>query len=1133
MKSLRFKRTHIIFFSLFILLLLSLLIAWKLLFYYLNDITQERLTQLFQTPVTVDKVEILEWKEWNELKIQVNELKLKGSPTDSVTQVAYANKVSATIPIVDIFFKRDTIHVHHLKIDSLFLDFYVDNQRNKNYKLFKPYKPHQTKSPKWVEFHHSYIRACKFHYYFKLQDRDYLFEVQDIHPKLIIRKEDLDLQLDLKGHIPYLREKQTTFMQNASLDLKYKANIKKHKQDNLFKECKIVIGGVPIEIGGRFYLGWERDYDLNAKVINAQTDSLLKLFPKPIQEKVKVYDIKGKLNIEGKILGKWKPEFHVHFHTDSVNITNTITQVGLKNLKLKGNFFNGGEKGKTFAELKVDTLTGLINNQPFLANFSIKDFHRFFLTGHFEMSQNLAVVGKWIGFEDHKNAKGLIDAKIDIEGDVRDIAAFDMEKIHLNGYLTAQNISLPTSWTPFEVTNTHFQLLFNQHEILLKNAKSYINHQPVEISGRLSTKAFDLKPQFIAQATITFDTLSPEKFIQKSIQKNAKVFPTLPHNFFVDLDIKANHIVYKKVELKETYANLSLQPRQLLVHEIKIKGKQDSLLLKAHFQQLTNDTLQFIVNQKVLTKSFIDILQELGFELDKLSDAEISLKNQTQLEGKIFLTPNNEIDGDLFFNFWIEELKYPKPALTLTNFQAKLNTTLKKLTHPQKSPWLLYHIQAEINHQPFVGSLGLIPSPKGMILYPSLEMDLCLDAVQPFLKPENISNYEGNFQFTFFGQGLLSRFMKPDSAVYQSSHGKIMVNDLSFLIENKNLPVDSVSGKVEYNDYGVWAQPICGKIGNSDFCINGNTKEILAYLFLKNTRLEGKMSMISDSLFIKDFTAETFSKDKETKTKNFNIKLPENVKLDIDAQIMNAIFEKLKFQFVLLNACIEDKMAFIDDFDAYFDKGFWKSHLVWDGRDTNHQYVAASLTLRNLNVKNFLYDFNNFKQSFIEYQNIEGDLSIDAFLEMYFSSSLKTDFSTLEGNFSFILENGIIRNFIPFQKLKGIVKKKYLEAPNFTMTAQNIIVKDRMLFIPKLEIRSDIANIVISGTHSFEQDIDYRIQILRIKRRYSKKDDKAQAIQYDKTVLLFRFRGSKGKYKLSYDFNSLWKRLSQNKKTKI
>ena len=1128
MKRFKFKRFFIVIISFLGFFALLFFFAWKLLFFYLKDITEERLSQLFQTETKIKNVKILQWNHWNELQIYVEDLRLKGTPTDSVTQVAYANSVTATLPILDIFFKADTIHIKNFSVDSLYLDFYVDNDRKKNYKLFKPYEPTRKKAPQWVEFHHSYIRACRYHYFFKLHQRDYHFELRNIFPHLVIRKEDLDLQLDLEGAIPYLREKETVFMENASLKFHYAANIKKSKQDNLFKECKIILGGVPIDISGRFYLGWERDYDLKINVLNAHSDSILNLFPKEIQEKIKVYDVQGNLNILGKIVGKWKPEFYVNFWTDSVNITNTITKVGLRNLVLKGNFFNGGEKGKSFAELKVDTLSGIIYNQPFFANFQINDFHQFFLKGHFEMSQNLNVIGKWMGFSDSKNAKGSIDADIHIDGKIKDIAAFDMEKVHLNGYLKAQNLNVPSSWTPFEIQNTYFDLLFNNHEIILQNAKSYLNNQPVEIYGRLSTKAFDLKPQFIAEATIVFDTLSPQNFIQKTLKKNQNIFPTLPNNFFVNLNLKANHIIYKKVELQETCASLALRPHKLQIHEINIKGKEDSLLLHADFFQVHQDTIHFIVNQNITTLSLIDILEELGFSFQKWDSVNIALSNKTQIQGKIFRNSLNEIDGNFDIKIWLDYLKYPKPEITLTNFQANLSTTLTKILKPKENSWLLSHIQGEVNHQPFVGSLGFVPSKNGFLFYPSLNMELCLESLQPFIKPENISDYGGNFVFSYFGQGLLKNFIKPDSSVYQSAHGNVWINELSFLIENKNLPLDSIYGFIQYDDYGLNAHNICGKIGNSDFCVSGFTQNILAYLFLKNTRLEGTMKLLSDTLFIKDFTVENFNKIKEDKVKSFDIKLPNNVNLDIDAQIMNAIFDKLKFQLVMLNACAQNKMAFIDDFNAYFDKGYWKSHLLWDGRDTANQYIYSDLILKNLNVRNFLYDFNNFKQSFIEYQNIEGNLSVEAFLEMTFPSNLKTDFSSLRGKFSFVIENGVLRNFIPFQKLKGLVKKKYLEAPNFTMIAKDIVVENRMLKIPKLEIRSDIAHIVISGTHTFDQDIDYQIQILRIKRRF-KEEKKAQAIIYDKTALLFRFKGSRGKYKLTYDFRAFWNRFFKKK----
>lgn len=1124
-KSKRFWASLILFFCFFLVLIFVL---WKILFSYLKVITEERLTKLFQTDVHIQHVEILDWKQWNELHLQVFHIKLKGTPTDSLTQVAYANKISAKLPIIDIFWQSDTLHIHDLLIDSLFLDFYVDNHRNKNYKLFKPYDPNRKKGPEWIEFHHSYIRACRFHYFFKLPQRDYLFELKNITPKLVIRRNDLDLQLDLEGYIPYLREKQTVFMQNASLQFHYVSNIKKAKHDNHFKECKMKVGGVPIEIGGRFYFGWERDYDLHIKVLNAYSDSLLKLFPLDIQKKIKVYDIDGNLNIQGKILGKWKPEFRVNFWTDSINITNTVTKVGLKKLFLKGNFFNGGEQGKPFAELNIDTLSGYIYNHLFFANLSIHDFNEFYVNGNLEISQNLAVVGKWIGFQDTSDAKGDIDAHINIQGKLRDIAAFDMEKVHLNGFLNAHDLNLPSDWTPFEIQQTNFQLLFNNHEILLKNAKAIVNHQPIEIQGWLSTKAFGLKPQIIANANITFDTLSLQNFIRKTIQKNTNFFPRLPDNFYVNINVKANQILYKKIELQKSTAKLSLIPRKLLIHEIVIQGKQDSLLLQADFQQIHSDTIQFNVYQNIHTQSFLDILKELGFSLEKKEEIQIALANQSEIHGKIFYDAQKKVDGIINLKLCINQLKYPRPEIELTNFHARLNTTLNKILHPKNSSWLIEHAQGEINHQPFEGSIGLIPSPQGFWVYPSFHMELCLDALQPFIKPDNISDYSGNFEYSYFGQGLLKNYLKPDSFVYQSAHGEISIHNLAFLIENKNLPFENINGEIIYDDYGLTVHQICGKMGNSDFCVNGQTKNILAYLFLKDTRLNGRMNFRSDSLFIKELTAQNFSKSKEEKIKTFDIKLPQNVNVDIEGQIMHAIIDKLQLDFVLLNACVQDRIAFVDDFDAYFDKGYWKSHVLWDGRDTNHQYIAANLILKNLNVKNFLYDFDNFQQSFIEHQNIEGDLSLEAYLEMYFPSNLKTDFSSLKGKFSFTLENGVLRNFIPFQKLRGVVRKKYLEAPKFTMMANDITIQNRTLFIPKLEIRSDIGNIVISGTHTFDQDISYSIQILRVKRRF--KENKTQAIRYNKTALLFRLVGSRGKYKLTYDFKAFWNRFIKKQK---
>ena len=80
------------------------------------------------------------------------------------------------------------------------------------------------------------------------------------------------------------------------------------------------------------------------------------------------------------------------------------------------------------------------------------------------------------------------------------------------------------------------------------------------------------------------------------------------------------------------------------------------------------------------------------------------------------------------------------------------------------------------------------------------------------------------------------------------------------------------------------------------------------------------------------------------------------------------------------------------------------------------------------------------------------------------------------------------------KSLSRFIELRELENIRFASLKNQIEIKDRVITFPRMEIKSNALNVVFSGTHNFESDINYRIklslnELLSKKAKASKKEN--------------------------------------------
>ena len=77
-----------------------------------------------------------------------------------------------------------------------------------------------------------------------------------------------------------------------------------------------------------------------------------------------------------------------------------------------------------------------------------------------------------------------------------------------------------------------------------------------------------------------------------------------------------------------------------------------------------------------------------------------------------------------------------------------------------------------------------------------------------------------------------------------------------------------------------------------------------------------------------------------------------------------------------------------------------------------------------------------------------------------------------------IIEEGELIDFEPLENLSSFVSIDDLKHVKFSTLENTIEIEDEVLTIPAMEIKSSALSVFLSGTHTFTQEIDYRIKLL-------------------------------------------------------
>ena len=588
--------------------------------------------------------------------------------------------------------------------------------------------------------------------------------------------------------------------------------------------------------------------------------------------------------------------------------------------------------------------------------------------------------------------------------------------------------------------------IFTLEQVQLKNFKTYYLEETMQFAAEGYTKELELQGSFAAddfqietQGNFNLYHLSYEDSVYlKNI--SARPYFTLKGD---------NKTEDSKVQITNGLLKLD---QHTLAFEVDIIP--DTTIVRANFKQSNLEDLQrLIAEQKWYSHPDISLK---GMASAEFSGTFISDKNPEYSVS--FVTQNTTLEG---IN-----------GSSLNNVKCSGTYSIKN----KRDQLNIQSFEAEGKTGTIKGSLSIDNLDKpGVNL--ELQSNLALEEWLIFVPIDTITKPEGtaivNLKFKNQFQSLQN--IKPEELKRASASGSLQLQNASFTFKDANKGIRNLNANLDFAGNDLRVNSFSFETGTSDISLDGTFENVLNFIYFKDQRLRIDTRVRSKELLMEDFLTDGQTSSK--KGQEYSISFVKNLDLELDLKVDKFHFsefsaEKISGQLVIKNGVVRGQ-----NISLLANEGSYSGDFTIDTRTDDYYLLAANLDGDKINIHQLFTSFSNFGQDVIKAENIYGTANLNVQYFSRMSPGLDIDVNTIEMTSNLKVKDGNLKNYDPLMALSDFAAIDELKDVRFATLENNISIKDSRIYIPGMNINSNVMDMGLAGSHGFNNSIDYSIRL--------------------------------------------------------
>ncbi len=470
------------------------------------------------------------------------------------------------------------------------------------------------------------------------------------------------------------------------------------------------------------------------------------------------------------------------------------------------------------------------------------------------------------------------------------------------------------------------------------------------------------------------------------------------------------------------------------------------------------------------------------------------------------------------------------------------------------SELILQNIEATLDGKPVTGNFSLKNFDR-LLLDCQATAELDINSLLAFYAVPEIRSASGMLKADFAICGSLKDLQDPHAYRQQRvrSSGDITLQNIRLQLKKTALPLHAWNGNLMFKNNNIALHDLSGYIGNSHFLFNGLFRNALAYALTSHQYIDIQADLYSsmldvDELLSDHLSAEVISKQpagnvhfQTTAEKQlYQFSISPRLIVNFSCQVDKLKFRRLKAQQVAGKLTIKNSLANISGLSLQAAGGKLLANSTVDAQSPNNIQVSSDLKLQGLHLDSVFYVFEDFDQTFLTSRNLKGKTDADIHWELSFNQQLHLNYPALKADVFTSIQGGELNNFEPMQALSRFMDAESLSRLRFDDVRNHIRIANQTITIPRMQVRNNVSDITIAGTHTFAHQIDYHFELpmrsfsIRTVAARERAQQRARtfgniADDPSRPLMLFlKAQGTVDDYKISYDMPAAHTQFKEN-----
>ncbi len=505
--------------------------------------------------------------------------------------------------------------------------------------------------------------------------------------------------------------------------------------------------------------------------------------------------------------------------------------------------------------------------------------------------------------------------------------------------------------------------------------------------------------------------------------------------------------------------------------------------------------------------------------------------------GKLTKLENPAVNFD--FNINSASLFHPEYKTTIDGMTLKGHFDNGRSNSFQTCNLQLQNISGNIQNKPFNADITLTNFNNYHINLNAAGTLTTQDFFTFMPNKDKMQSLAGEFEFNVKLSGYINDFKKASTAHKINNSGELILKDIGGVYADYPLPLQHISGRLLFNKNDIAINSLSGMVGESDIRLNGFFLNIFPYLLQEKQSLLVEATTKSDNVNLNELLSGLSNSENslEKQEKSFKFSISPYLKFDLKSDFKKLAFKRFTARDISGSISVKNQELTARNLNLKTSGGEMLLHGLINTEAENAVKIHTSATFKKMNIDSIFYSFNNFNQDFLTERHLKGkiDATVRAFILLDNSLNFKADDFTADIQAS--ITDGQLNNFAPMLSLSKYVNEEELSNLSFGELTNTIRIEKQTIYLPEMLIKSNISEIVLQGTHTFDQHINYRLLVPLKNFRKKDKDAAFGAIEQvdDYTKLHLKIVGTTEDFNVSWDgqrsLKSVAERIKEEGKT--